>query len=108
LMLCSEGLVRVTVFGIEVVREDVLAPLPSVPPPPALVKRRSGPQIDRVRQVMPKLFSPDGKVPSGMSVKAVWAMVVDALESDSKAKHLANPSSDVVDAVIKEIGRRGD
>jgi hypothetical protein len=69
---------------------------------------RQGPQIDRVRRVLPKLYPPDGKVPAGVTVAAVWGKVAAELAPESEAKGMAEPSWDVVDAVIKEIGRRAD
>jgi hypothetical protein len=94
-------------WGVKVLQAAVVALLPSAPLT-VPVKRRSGPQINRVRKVMPRLFPPKGKVPVGTSVETVWSKVVAELKADSKAKNMNDPSPDVVEAVIKELGRHDD
>jgi len=65
-------------------------------------------------RVLRKRYPPDGKVPVGISGKAVANEVADELAAERKAglapaneEGWPNPSDDVVGRVMEALGRRG-
>jgi hypothetical protein len=70
-----------------------------------------GEQRDRVRRILRKRYS-DGKVPRGITGKAVWKMVCDELAAEKKAGQAPtneegwpDPSQDTVARAMAELGR---
>jgi len=66
---------------------------------------------DRVRRILRKRYS-DGKVPRGITGKAVWKMVCDELAAEKKAGQAPtneegwpDPSQDTVARAMAELGR---
>src|SRR5262249_5858606 len=66
---------------------------------------RRGRQIDRTKRALRKLFPPEGKIPAEMEVETARGRVAAELAEESRGLGLADPSWDVVNAAIKELGR---
>jgi len=88
-------------------------PPTTAPAPVPKTKPRHGEQGARAERVLrTRLYPPDGKVPVGMTIKAVAGKVADALVAEREEglapkneEGLSNPSADVVGLVMKKLGR---
>ena len=61
-------------------RELITEKMPAAPPPPAALSRRKkrkpdGREVRRIRQELPKLFPPDGRVPDHVATAKVCARI---------------------------------
>src|SRR5262245_24867569 len=75
------------------------------PAPSKASRPRRGRQIDRTKRALRKLFPPEGKIPAEMEVETARGRVAAELAEESRGLGLADPSWDVVNAAIKELGR---
>jgi hypothetical protein len=88
-------------------------PPTTAPAPVPKTKPRHGEQSARAERVLrTRLYPPDGKVPVGITIKAVTGKVADALVAEREEElapkneeGLSNPSPDVVGLVMKKLGR---
>jgi hypothetical protein len=103
--------------GVTLLSEDLPAPKPEEsekaaerekPAPRASRPRRRGKQIDRVYRELRVKFPPDGKVPPLMTIDAIRAKLLPGWQTENKEQNLVDPSTDVVAAAVKVIGRRAD
>jgi len=85
------------------------APAPASAPKTPLPRR--GEQRDRVKRILRKRYSSDGKVPRGITGKTVWEMVCNELAAEKKAGQAPtneegwpDPSPDTVARAMEELG----
>jgi hypothetical protein len=62
-------------------------------------KHGRGWQLDRIRDLLPIVFPPDGRVPSSLTLKAVKARLAPVFEKNG----LKEPSTD---SIARALGRR--